>query len=80
MSIGEPGPPLAPALSEFPALFKLSKYTLPIPASSVPVERNFNTSGLIMRSSLWKSLEQRAKLSLEMLEILVYLKCNFLEK
>ena len=71
--LGKPGPPLAPDLSEFPALFKLSKYTLRIPASSAPVERNFSTNGLIMRP-------QRARLSPEMLEILVYLKCNFLEK
>ena len=51
MSIGgaSPPPPLAPALSEFSAFFKLSKYTLRIPASSAPVERNFSTSGLIMR-------------------------------
>ena len=49
MSIGGARPPLAPALNEFPALFKLSKYTLRIPASSAPVERNFSTSGLIMR-------------------------------
>ena len=71
--LGEPGPPLALVLSEFPALFKLSKYTLRVPASSAPVERNFSTSGLIMRP-------QRARLSAEMLEILVHLKRNFLEK
>ena len=73
MSIGGARPPLAPAVSEFPALFKRAKCTLHIPASSAPVERNFSTSGLIMRP-------QRARLSLEMLEILVYLKFNFLEK
>ena len=75
MSIGRARPPLAPAVSKFPALFKLFKYLLhrPTLASSAPVERNFSTSGLIMRP-------QRARLSLEMLEILVYLKFNFLEK
>ena len=74
MSIeGASPPPLAPALNEFPALFKLSKYTLRIPASSPPVERNFSTSGLIMRP-------QGARFSSKMLKILVYLKCNFLEK
>ena len=43
-----------------------------IPSSAL-VEGNFGTSGLIMRP-------KRARLSLEMLEILVYLKFSFLEK
>ena len=65
MSIGGARPSLTPALSAFPALFKPPKYTLRRPASSAPVERNFSPSGLIMRP-------QKAKLSSEMLEILVY--------
>ena len=73
MSIGGARPPLAPAMSEFPALFKLSKYALRIPASSAPVERIFSASGWIMRP-------QGERLSSEMLKILVYLKCDFLEK
>ena len=53
-------------------LFLLSPvftHTLCIPASSAPVERIFSASELIMRP-------QRARLSSEMLEIFVYLKCN----
>ena len=54
---------------EFPALFTLSTHTLCVPASSTSVKRIFSANGLIMRP-------QRARLSSEMLEILVYLKCN----
>ena len=56
---------------EFPALFTLSTHTLCVglPAFSASVKRIFNASRLIMRP-------QKARLSSEMLEILVYLKCN----
>ena len=59
---------------EFPAFFTLSTHTLRVPASSAPVKRILSPNGLKMRP-------QRARLSSEMLEILVYLKCNcnFLE-
>ena len=60
---------------EFPSLFTLSTHALCVPASSTSVKRLCSASGLILRP-------QRARLSSEMLEIPVYLKCysNFLEK
>ena len=50
---------------KFPALFTLSSHTLCVSASSASVKRIFSLSGLIMRP-------QRARLSSEVLEILVY--------
>ena len=77
MSFGGARPSLGAGVNEFPARFKLSKYTLRIPVSlptsSAPVERDSSSSWLIMRP-------QRARFSSVMLEILVYLKRNFLEK
>ena len=61
--------------NEFPALLKLANHAFCVPASSAPVERIFSAGGLMMRP-------HRARLSSDMLEMLVYLKCNsqFLEK
>ena len=59
---------LAPNSSPLAMAF-LSTHTLCVPASSASVERIFSASRLIMRP-------QRTRLSSEMLEILVYIKCN----
>ena len=61
---------------EFPAFFTLPTPTLCVRSSSALVERIFGASELIIKPP------QRARLSSEMLEILVYLKCDcdFLEK
>ena len=55
---------------EYPALFKVSNHILCVPASSAPVERSFGAGSLVMQP-------RRARLSCNMLEMLVYLKCNF---
>ena len=54
---------------EFSQLHQLFELVLCSPASSAPVERVFSQSGLIMRP-------HRAKMSDELLEALVFLKCN----
>ena len=54
---------------KLPALYKLANKVLAIPASSAPVERVFSRGGVIMRP-------HRARLSAEMLSILMFLKCN----
>lgn len=53
----------------YPALYALAQNVLSVPASSAPVERVFSHGGLIMRP-------HRAKLSPQMLECLMFLKCN----
>ena len=55
---------------EYSALFKVANHALYVPASSAPVERIFSAGGLIMRP-------HTSRLSCNMLEMLVYLKCNF---
>ena len=55
--------------SEFMCLRPLFSRIFSVPASSAPVERIFSQSGLIMKP-------HRAKMSDNMLETLVYLKCN----
>ena len=54
---------------EFSHLNKLFEVVLCSPASSAPVEGVFSQSGLLMRP-------HRAKMSDELLEALVFLKCN----
>ena len=55
---------------EYPVLFKVANHAFSVPASSAPIERIFSAGGLIMRP-------HTARLSCNMLEMLVYLKCNF---
>ena len=54
---------------EFSQLHQLFELVLCSPASSAPVERVSSQSGLLMRP-------HRAKMSDELLEALVFLKCN----
>ena len=71
MSIVGARPLLAPALSEFPALFKLSKYTLAYVTSFF---------GSCKKKFEHKRVDnETTELSSEILKILVYLKCNFLD-
>jgi len=53
----------------FRLLYKLFSRILCCPAMSAPVERVFSHSGLIMRP-------HRARMTDQLLETLVYLKCN----
>jgi hypothetical protein len=55
--------------SEYKLLYPLFSRLFCIPATSAPVERIFSHSGIIMRP-------HRAKLSDELLEMLMFLKCN----
>ncbi|XP_038061666.1 uncharacterized protein LOC119732280 [Patiria miniata] len=54
---------------KLPTLYKLACKVLSVPASSAPVERIFSRGGIIMRP-------HRARLSAEMLSMLMFLKCN----
>ena len=54
---------------KLPTLSKLAYKVLSVPASSAPVERVFSRGGIIMRP-------HRARLSAEMLGMLMFLKCN----
>ena len=54
---------------KYPSLYSLACNILCVPASSAPVERIFSRGGLIMRP-------HRARLSSQMLETLMFLKCN----
>lgn len=56
--------------SEFMCLRPLFSRIFSVPASSAPVERVFSQSGLIMKP-------HRAKMTDNLLETLVYLKCNW---
>ncbi|XP_038063040.1 uncharacterized protein LOC119733733 [Patiria miniata] len=55
--------------NKYPSLHALAKNILCVPASSAPVERIFSRGGLIMRP-------HRARLTPQMLETLMFLKCN----
>ena len=54
---------------QYPSLHALAKYVLCVPATSAPVERIFSRRGIIMRP-------HRASLSPQMLQTLMFLKCN----
>ena len=59
------------AKNQYPSLHALAKYVLCVPATSAPAERIFSRrgGGIIMRP-------HRASLSPQMLETLMFLKCN----
>lgn len=54
---------------KLPTLYKLAYRVLSVPASSAPVERIFSRGGIIMRP-------HRARLSSDMLSMLMFLKCK----
>jgi len=60
---------LATTGQKFASIQPLLSYVLCSPATSVPVERVFSQSGLLMRPN-------RARMSNSLLETLVFLKCN----
>ena len=54
---------------KYPALHSLALKALSVPASSAPVERIFSRGGIILRP-------HRARLGCQMVETLMFLKCN----
>lgn len=58
-----------PGRQKYPLLYNVAKRVLSVPASSAPVERIFSRGGLIVRP-------HRARISDQMLNILMFLKCN----